>query len=450
MCGIAGYFGRFDEAPLRRMTQRIAHRGPDADGLHADASRGVFLGHRRLSILDIAGGVQPMETEDGRFVIVFNGEIYNFRELRRELEALGARFRTGHSDTEVLLHGYRQWGKDLPRRLNGMWAFALVDRERNEVFLSRDRFGKKPLYWHAARDGFLFASELTALREHPAVPSAPSPEAIRKYFAYGFIPAPLTHLRDVFKLPGGHSMTVDLSTFARRIERYWDYVPEPTDVPVTSAAVDAWTDELVSLLDAAVARRLVADVPVGAFLSGGIDSSLVSALAMRHAGADKLITFSIGFDEAGFDETEHAARVAHHIGASHVVEKLSIDRAREILPRLARDLDEPFADSSLLPTFLLCQHARRHATVALGGDGADELFAGYDPFKALRYASWYAAVVPGPVHRAISALASRLPVSHGYMSFDFRVKRMLRGLDQAPHLWLPTWMSPLTHAELQR
>ena len=449
MCGIAGYFGRFDPAHIARMTDRIAHRGPDADGFHSDVARGVFLGHRRLSIIDIAGGVQPMESEDGRFVVVFNGEIYNFRELRRELESLGARFRTDHSDTEVLLHGYRQWGRDLLPRLNGMWAFAIVDRERNEAFLARDRFGKKPLYWHASKDGFVFASEMTALREHPAVPSTPSPLAIRKYFAYGFIPAPLTHIEGVHKLPGGHSMTVDLSTYATRVERWWSYVPEPVDVRVDDRRVDAWTDELLSLLDAAVQRRLVADVPVGAFLSGGIDSSMVAALAMRHVGGDKLTTFSIGFDEAGFDETAHAAKVAQYIGASHVVEKLSIDRALDILPRLARDLDEPFADSSLLPTFLLCEHARRHATVALGGDGADELFAGYDPFKALRYASLYSRVVPKPVHRAISMAAARLPVSHGYMSFDFKVKRMLRGLDHAAHLWLPTWMSPLTQAELQ-
>ncbi len=451
MCGIAGAVGRFarvDADVLRRMTDRIAHRGPDADGHFVDAHNGVFLGHRRLSILDIAGGAQPMESQDGRFVLVYNGEIYNFRELRRELEAQGAHFRSDHSDTEVLLHGYRAWGRALPGRLNGMWAFALLDRERKELFLSRDRFGKKPLYWHAGREGFAFASELTALREHPAVPSTPSPLAIRKYFAYGYIPAPLTHLEGVHKLPAGHSMTVDLATCAPSVERYWAYEAEPADVAVTARAADAWTDELIALLDAAVQRRLVADVPVGAFLSGGIDSSMVAALAMRHVGREQLTTFSIGFDEAGFDETAHAALVARHIGASHVVETLSIERALEILPRLARDLDEPFADSSLLPTYLLCQHARRHATVALGGDGADELFAGYDPFKALRHAQVWSHL-PRPVHRAVSMLAARLPVSHGYMSFDFKVKRMLRGLDHPAHLWLPTWMAPLSHADLE-
>ncbi|MEP6511588.1 MAG: asparagine synthase (glutamine-hydrolyzing), partial [Dokdonella sp.] len=370
-----------------------------------------------------------------------------FRELRKELTDLGARFHTDHSDTEVLLHGYRQWGEELPQHLNGMWALAIHDRERRRVFFSRDRFGKKPLFWSNRNNTFAFASELTALREHPAVPTTLSERALRKYFGYGFVPAPLTFFAGVSKLPAGHSLMLDLRDHSVRVERYWHYQPEPFAQRPANAE-ERWTEEFTALLDAAVARRLVADVPVGCFLSGGLDSSTVAALAMRHVGRDRLKTFSIGFEEASFDETRYARRVAEHIGAEHHIEMLSVERALEILPDVATRWDEPIADSSMLPTYLLCQYARRHVTVALGGDGADELLAGYDPFKALRYARWYEKFVPRPIHRGISMLAARLPVSHGYMSLDFRIKRTLRGLDHAPHLWLPVWMAPLAPSEL--
>lgn len=447
MCGIAGFFGHGDADVLRRMADRIRHRGPDGEGLLVDAAAGIHLAHRRLAILDLAGGAQPMSSADGSLTVVFNGEIYNFRELRAELVALGARFCTDHSDTEVLLHGWREWGEDLPQRLNGMWAFAIVDRAANRVFFSRDRFGKKPLFWYQRGDTFVFASELTALREHPTAPTTLSRRALQKYFGYGYVPAPLTFFEGVGKLPAGHSLTFDLATRTARVVRWWQYQPEPFDARPADAE-RRWTEEFSALLDAAVARRLVADVPVGCFLSGGLDSSTVAALAMRHAGRERLKTFSIGFEEASFDETRYARQVAAHIGADHQVETLSIQRALDILPDIAARWDEPIADASLLPTYLLCQHARRQVTVALGGDGADELLAGYDPFRALRYARAYEACVPKPVHRAIALLAARLPVSHRYMSFDFRVKRTLRGLDHPAHLWLPVWMAPLAPSEL--
>jgi asparagine synthase (glutamine-hydrolysing) len=445
MCGIAGFFGAGDEATLRRMTARIAHRGPDDDGFLVEPDRGVHLGFRRLAILDIAGGKQPMTTADRALTVVFNGQIYNFAELRRELTQRGARFVTDHSDTEVLLHGWRQWGDDLPNRLNGMWAFAIYDRRAHSVFFSRDRFGKKPLFYFAGANVFAFASELTALREHPAVSGVSSQRALRKYFAYGYVPAPLTFLEGVAKLPAGHSMTLDLTTLTHRVVRYWQYQPTPQQ---DTRAEGEWVEEFRARLDAAVSRRLVADVPVGCFLSGGIDSSTITALAMRHAGKDRIKAFSISFEEASFDETRYARRVAEHVGADHQIETMSVQRALDILPDLAARWDEPIADSSMLPTYLLCQHARRQVTVALGGDGADELLAGYDPFRALRYARAYAKLVPKPIHRAISLIAARLPVSHRYMSFDFRVKRTLRGLDFPAHLWLPVWMAPLARSEL--
>ena len=448
MCGIAGFIGAGDEAALRRMADRLVHRGPDDGGFLIDADLPVFLAHRRLSILDIAGGHQPMLTPDGRYAIVFNGEIYNFRELRRELESEGAQFRTDHSDTEVLLLGWQYWQEAMFDRLNGMWAFAVFDRESRELILSRDRFGKKPLFYAAAASGFVFSSELISLREHPTVPSLLSERALRKYFAYGFVPAPLTFIEGVNKLPGGHWMRVQLDTLACDVRQYWSYKPEPCDERPANAE-QRWTEELLAHLEAAVDRRLVADVPVGSFLSGGIDSSMVSALAIRKLGRERLKTFSIGFEESTFDESAHARRVAEHIGADHQVETLSIQRALDILPDIATRLDEPIADSSILPTYLLCQHARRQVTVAIGGDGADELFAGYDPFKALRLARWYETLVPRPMHRAISMMAARLPVSHRYMSLDFRLKRTLRGMDHAQNLRLPVWMSPLAPSELE-
>ncbi|MGA9422177.1 MAG: asparagine synthase (glutamine-hydrolyzing), partial [Rhodanobacteraceae bacterium] len=338
MCGIAGFFGAGDRDVLKRMADRLIHRGPDDEGFMTDPDQGIFLAFRRLAILDIPGGRQPMTSANGAHTLVFNGEIYNFRELRRELEQLGARFRSDHSDTEVLLHGYRHWGSELPHHLNGMWAFAIVDSERRRVFLSRDRFGKKPLYWFLHQDTFVFASELTSLREHPLAPVELSARALRKYFAYGYVPAPLSFLAGVGKLPAGHSLTFDLATRAPRIERYWQYRPEPADAR-PAGIEQRWTEEFTSLLDAAVERRLVADVPVGCFLSGGLDSSTIAALAMRHVGRERLRTYSIGFSEASFDETRHARLVARHNGADHHVETLSIERARELLPALAACLD---------------------------------------------------------------------------------------------------------------
>jgi len=448
MCGIAGFVGAPDAGALRAMANQLAHRGPDGEGLLLDGPDSVNLAHRRLAVLDLAGGYQPMCSADQAISIIFNGEIYNFRELRLELERAGAHFVSDHSDTEVLLHGWRHWGTQMFTRLNGMWALAIHDRKRRQLLLSRDRFGKKPLYYHAGAKTFVFASELSALRWHPATPNQRSDIALQKYFAYGFIPAPHSLLADVYKLPAGHHLTVDLRDLRTRVERYWRYEPEPDDA--LGARPDQLAQELLERLDLAVQMRLVADVPVGAFLSGGIDSSTLAALAMRHVGGDRLKTFSIAFADDSFDESPHARQVALHIGAAHQVEQCTIEQLREALPVILDRLDEPLADASLLPTFLLCKYARQQVTVAIGGDGADELLAGYDPFKALRYARTYQALTPAPLHQAIRAVVSRWPVSHRYMSLDFKLKRTLRGLDQAPKLWLPLWMSPLQATEIEQ
>ncbi|MEY3481809.1 MAG: hypothetical protein RIQ71_2584, partial [Verrucomicrobiota bacterium] len=359
MCGIAGFVGSGTRDDLLRMTRQLADRGPDDEGYwEAD---GVHLGHRRLSILDLEGGAQPMCSADGNQIIVFNGEIYNFAELRKELEAAGHKFRTDHSDTEVLLAAHAVWGDAMVNRLNGMWAFVIYDKTMGRLFGSRDRFGKKPFYYHhsPSRNLFVFASELDALLQHPDVPRDISAAAVRKYFAYGYIPAPLTINAGSCKLPGGHSLSFDLRSGQFRVWRYWEYQPAPEEgVPLGRRV-----EELRELLRAAVRRRMVADVPLGIFLSGGIDSSLVAALAASELPRGDLQTFSIGFDDASYDELPYAAEVARSIGSVHRTETLSLSAARELLPQIYSGLDEPNGDSSLLPTFLLSKFTRRRVTV---------------------------------------------------------------------------------------
>jgi asparagine synthase (glutamine-hydrolysing) len=448
MCGIAGFVGKGTSGDLERMTLAIAHRGPDGFGHWSDDAARVHLGHRRLAIVDLAGGFQPMTTADAELVVTFNGEIYNHAELRRELEQLGHRFQTDHSDTEVLLCGYREWGTAMLGRFNGMWAFALYDRPRRRILLSRDRFGKKPLYYTNSGGAFVFGSELTALTQHPAVSRTLSRRALQKYFGYGYIPAPHTIYEGVHKLPGGCSLWLDIDTLESRVEKYWEYVLDPfTDIPADPEA--EWGERLRDLLEKAVQRRLVADVPVGVFLSGGIDSSAVTAFASRHVPAGQLRTFSIGFDEDTFDERIYARRVAQEYRTNHQEEVLSLDKACELLPEIVAKLDEPMGDSSLLPTYLLSGFARRQVTVALGGDGSDELFAGYDPFKALAKADLYRRLTPKPVHEGLRMLLARLPVSHANMSLDFKLKRTLRGLSYPPRLWCPVWMGTIDPAEMK-
>ena len=447
MCGIAGFVGVGNVDDIQRMNMAQASRGPDADGVWSDPDNGVFLGHRRLSIIDLSGGAQPMWTNDGALGIVFNGEIYNHAELRDELKSLGHVFFSNHSDTEVLLLGYRAWGESLTERLNGMWAFALYDRKNKLLFCSRDRFGKKPFYYTCQSGLFAFASELSSLTAHSAIKPTVSRLALKKYFAYGYIPAPHSIYENIHKLPAGHSLRFDLNDGKASLKQYWEFVIDPFET-IPADPVGTWGEELRDLLGRAVKRRLISDVPIGTFLSGGIDSSAVSAFAARELGEGKLNSFSIGFDEASFDESEFANAVASHLKTNHRLEWLSLEKAKDLLPAIARRLDEPMGDSSLLPTYLLCEFARKHVTVALGGDGADELFAGYDPFRALKWAKLYNDWVPKPVHQAIRLLFARLPVSHRNMSLDFKIKRTLRGLSYAPSYWSPIWMATLDPDEL--
>jgi asparagine synthase (glutamine-hydrolysing) len=446
VCGIAGFVGRGDSEDLRRMSAALVHRGPDGEGSWRDPLDPVWLAHRRLAVVDPAGGGQPMSTPDGDLVVVFNGEIYNHAELRRELEARGHRFASDHSDTEVLLHGYRAWGASLLERLEGMWAFALYERRCRRLWLARDRFGKKPLFWTRQHGCFAFASELAALLCHRAVEARLSPLALRKYFAHGYVPSPGSLYAGIQKLAAGSELWLDAPDAPPRTRRWWEFSLAPEE-PLAGGP-DAWAEDLRERLGRAVRRRMIADVPVGILLSGGIDSSGIAALAASASKPGELRTFSVGFEEASFDESRHAEHVASALGARHRAIGFRADAARAAFDEILTRLDEPLADPSLLPATLLCRAARRDVTVALGGDGADELFAGYAPFRALRAAGLYARLVPKPLHAAIRLLAARLPTSHAYLSLDFRVKRALAGLSYPARLWNPLWLAPLAPDEI--
>jgi asparagine synthase (glutamine-hydrolysing) len=447
MCGLAGFVGIGGRADLESMVASIVHRGPDGSGFHIDSPNALHLGFRRLAIIDIDGGHQPMWNEDTSVCVIFNGEIYNAAELRQQLLAAGHAFRSDHSDTEVLVHGYEEWGEDLPARLNGMFAFVIFDQPRRRLFAARDRFGEKPFFYTARPGFFAFASELSALIRHPAVDRTIDPRALQKFFAYGYIPAPNALYRGTRKLPGGCSLTFDLADFRVRERRYWRFAIEAED-HAPADRIPALSEELRALLERAVERRLVSDVPLGIFLSGGIDSSTVLALAARRRPPGSLDTFTIGFNEPSFDESAYARQVAAAIGARHHERILDFDNARQLVPGVLQRLDEPTGDASILPTYMLSAFARESVTVALSGDGGDELFAGYDPFAAIAPAAWYDRLIPTPVHLLLRRMAGMLPRSTANMSLDFKLQRALMGLSYPAHARLPIWMSPLEPARM--
>ena len=398
MCGIAGLFAReahaqVDRDLLVRMRDRMVHRGPDGAGLWCDD--GIGLAHRRLSVIDVEGSPQPMHSPDGRAAIVFNGEIYNYRALRSELAGLGHAFRT-EGDTEVILAAWRQWGADCLARFDGMFAFALYDRERRQLFLARDRFGVKPLFTALLPDGtFAFASELKGLLAHPALDRTIDPLAIEDYFAWGYVPDHRSMLAGVDKLPAGHYRIVEYGKPPHPPVCWYDISFEQRE---TMSAVDE-AEALRAQLGTAVASRMVSDVPIGAFLSGGVDSSAVVAL-MADRASQPVTTCSIGFDVADLDETAHARLIAEKFGSAHherIVDPAMFDR----IDALAAMFDEPFADASALPTAAVCALAREHVTVALSGDGADEAFAGYRRHVFHAAGERARGALPLPLRRAV-------------------------------------------------
>ncbi len=442
MCGIVGnVLARADRTPdaavLKRMNDRITHRGPDDEGVFVQGPAGLAM--RRLKIIDLATGHQPMTGEDGRVWTVFNGEIYNYRELREAHAARGHVFTT-RSDTEVIVHGYEERGVASVGDLEGMFAVAIWDAPARTLLLARDRLGIKPLYYAVLPDQIVFASELKALLEHPAIERTLDLTALSRYLAHEYVPAPHSILRAVRKLPAGHWLTY---TDGRvKLEPYWDVHFQRGAGIDEAEAVEA----LRAALDRSVKQHLVSDVPLGVFLSGGIDSSAVAAFAARHFPG-RLKTFSIGFEDPSFDETAHARRVARVLDTDHQEEIFDPRAALDLVARLPELLDEPLGDASFLPTYLLSRFTRGSVTVALSGDGGDELFAGYPTYQAHRLAGPLELIPPLLRRRLLRPVVERLPVSLDNLSFDFKLKRFVAGLDFGPVDRHAAWLGSFTPAE---
>lgn len=458
MCGLVGVVGNTSSESLRvaaeQMSDRLRHRGPDDDGLWIDAAAGVALGHRRLAIVDLSpAGHQPMTSACGRWVLVFNGEIYNHASLRAELERAGtATVWRGHGDTETLLACFAAWGiAETLRRSVGMFALGLWDRAERRLVLARDRAGEKPLYygWGQADDGFvlLFASELKALRAFPGFSNPIDRNALALYFQCGGLPAPHAIYKDVFKVPPGHFLVFeakDLSLKATRVESYWrltEVIEAGRRDPITDDA-DA-VESLDVALREAIRLQMIADVPLGVFLSGGVDSSTIAAL-MQAQSMRRVQTFTISFDKAQFNEGDNAGAVARHLGTDHTDLRVTAQAALALAPRLAHLIDEPFADSSIIPTFLVCEAARRQVTVALSGDAGDELFGGYNRHLFLRRLWSIVGRMPFPLRRAVCKAVLTLPASAldrlggavdvggGLLHFSDKLQKVARALQTAP------------------
>jgi asparagine synthase (glutamine-hydrolysing) len=426
MCGITGWANLDSRTPpfegarelLHAMCERMVHRGPDSEGLFV--TNGAALGMRRLAIIDLVTGEQPVFNEDKSVAAILNGEIYNYRELRAGLEKLGHSFRSA-SDTEVLPHLYEEHGAEMVREINGMFAFALWDAKRRRLLVARDRFGEKPLYWGVFDNTLLFASEPKVLLAHPAVKPTLNLQALRQYLSFDYIPAPLSIYQGIQKLPAAHMLTLENGRIT--IEPYW-CLSYKTSQPVPSEREAA--EHLQDLLADSVRMRLVSDVPLGVLLSGGVDSSSVAALAVR-ASSEPVKTFSISFAESSFDESAYARSVAKFLGTDHHEERLSANLAANLVGEIGAWMDEPFSDPSLVPTYLLSRFTRKHVTVALGGDGGDELFAGYPMYAGHRWAEIYNKV-PAPLRTGmIEPLVRLLPVKTKNLSLDYKALRFVTG-----------------------
>lgn len=420
MCGITGWINLKkdksinDRAILHEMCERMKHRGPDSEGLWNEDT--VALGMRRLSIIDLATGEQPVYNEDKSVVVVMNGELYNFREVRADLEEHGHKFET-HSDTEILPHLYEEFGDAMLDQINGMFAFALWDKLRERMLIARDRFGEKPLYYGVFDGTLVFGSELKVLLANPLVKTELNLDAVRQFLSFDYVPAPASIYKNIFKLPAAHCLTVENGKVSTK--RYWNLTWEKSE-----SDFDSKTEELRTLLADAVRMRLVSDVPLGILLSGGIDSSTVAAYATQFS-TERVKTFSIGFEEDSFDESKFARQVAQHLGTEHYEERLSVGKAADLISQIGTWLDEPMSDGSLIPTFLLSRFVRRHVTVALGGDGGDEIFAGYPMYWAHRVARAYERIPKAIRSGMIEPVVNSLPVSTKNMSFDYKAKRFV-------------------------
>ncbi|PIR92496.1 asparagine synthase (glutamine-hydrolyzing) [Candidatus Falkowbacteria bacterium CG10_big_fil_rev_8_21_14_0_10_44_15] len=421
MCGIAGYFGSGSQEILAKMTNALRHRGPDDEGFYLDGQ--VGLGHRRLSIIDLSpAGHQPMSNDGQDIWLVFNGEIYNFRELRQELISQGYKFKS-NSDTEVIINLYAAIGVEAFKKLNGMFAAALYDARQDKLILARDRLGKKPLYWGIFGATLIFGSELKALLQHPDCRREINLESLNKYLLYEYVPTPRSIFKGIHKLEPGHYLSYDGRKVVKT--KFWEITFK---LPITNyqLRIQEVMNELGNKINAAVKARLVSDVPLGIFLSGGIDSSTIAYYAQQNS-VKPIKTFSIGFKEDSFDESKYARLAAKHLGAEHYEKILSAKDSLDLIPRIADLLDEPLGDASILPTYLLSEFTKEKVTVALGGDGGDELFCGYDTFPAEKFAAIYEKIPLIIRRQIIERVALNLPVSFKNISFDFKLKKFIAG-----------------------
>lgn len=425
MCGIVGIFdtrGRqeISRELLARMNETQYHRGPDESGLHLEP--GLGLGHRRLSIIDLSSGQQPLFNEDETVVVTYNGEIYNFPELTDELKGLGHQFRT-HCDTEVIVHAWEEWGESCVDRFRGMFAFGLWDRNRETLFLARDRIGIKPLYYAKLADGrFLFGSELKSLKVNPELPREIDPTAVEEYFAFGYVPEPKTIYKGVFKLPPGFRLTIKRGQEQIKPEQYWDlpFTPNP------SLSEEAAGAELIERLEEAVRIRMIAEVPLGAFLSGGVDSSAVVA-AMAGISDEPVNTCSISFGDPEFNESKYAAMVAEQYKTAHRVEQVDPDDF-DLIDHLADLYDEPYADSSALPTYRVCELAKKQVTVVLSGDGGDENLAGYRRYRWHTYEEKMRALLSSGIRRPLFGLLGSVYPKADWAPKIFRAKSTFQAI----------------------
>ncbi len=437
MCGIAGIFNYITNEPvnkqvLEKSAWSIAHRGPDEFGFHFDDKNGLGVGSRRLSIIDLSTGKQPLYNEDGSIVLVCNGEIYNSPELFEKLTALGHRFKT-RSDCEAIIHLYEMYGTKCVEYLNGMFAFALWDEKKKLLFIARDRMGVKPLYYALQNNSIYFCSELKGLLALPEIKRELNPEALNKYLTFENIPSPHCIIKNIFKLEAGHFLTIHNKNIKK--EQYWDL---PLDLPKLKITEEEAIEELERLFSASVKRRLLSDVPLGVFLSGGIDSSLVAKFMAEHS-SEKIRTFSIGFHEKSFDESKIAMRFAKELNSEHNQFLFDSKECLKLIPNLASLVDEPLSDASILPTYFLSNFASKQLKVCLGGDGGDELFAGYQIFPVHKLIGLY-DLLPREFKKLLLFMANKMPPRETYLSFPFVLKQFLRGAGLSTELRMFAWI----------
>ncbi len=445
MCGIAGYYGAGDRKILERMSQSLRHRGPDDQGFFVKDNIG--LAHRRLSIIDLSPAAsQPMANEAGDVWLVFNGEIYNFKELRKDL--IGRHNFKSESDTEVIIHLYEEIGLEVFSKIQGMFAVALYDLKSNKLILARDSMGKKPLYWSYAGETLFFASELKALLEHPKFKKELDLKSLNKYLFYEYVPTPNTIFKKTYKLEPGHYLVYNGINIIKN--KYWDIAfNRPLSSPGSNLLIEEAIGELDKRLNEAVRARLVSDVPLGVFLSGGIDSSAIAYYAQKNS-LNKIKTFSIGFKDESFDESKSARQVASFLGAEHYEKLLTAKDSLDLIPRIADLLDEPMADASIIPTYLLSNFTRQKVTVALGGDGGDEIFCGYDTFVAERLAGIYETIPDFFRKNIIEKIVPLLPTSFNNLSFDFKAKKFISGFYENKKYRQQVWLGSFNRADREK